>query len=101
MGHDLARSVLGQLGDDQDLLGLGGRSDSTAIATVFREIPHCDHPSNRSEQVAQFSTVTDRQMSQLATLDTDASLFFYHRDPAMVSWLGDAGSTDPVWLPSG
>jgi len=26
-------------------------------------------------------------MSQIATLDTRASIFFDHRDPAMVSWL--------------
>ena len=28
------------------------------------------------------------RMNQIATLDTGASLFFDHRDPAMVSWLG-------------
>jgi 2,5-diketo-D-gluconate reductase A len=33
-------------------------------------------------------TLTEDQMSQIATLDTGASLFFDHRDPAMVSWLG-------------
>jgi len=27
-------------------------------------------------------------MSQIGTLDTGSSLFFDHRDPAMVSWLG-------------
>jgi 2,5-diketo-D-gluconate reductase A len=33
-------------------------------------------------------TLTEDQMSQIATLDTGASLFFDQRDPAMVSWLG-------------
>jgi 2,5-diketo-D-gluconate reductase A len=27
-------------------------------------------------------------MNRIATLDTGARLFFDHRDPAMVSWLG-------------
>jgi 2,5-diketo-D-gluconate reductase A len=31
--------------------------------------------------------LTDEEMSQIATMDTGASLFFDHRDPAMVSWL--------------
>ena len=31
--------------------------------------------------------LTDEQMARIAALDTDASLFFDHRDPAMVSWL--------------
>jgi 2,5-diketo-D-gluconate reductase A len=34
-------------------------------------------------------TLTDEQMSRIAALDTGASLFFDHRDPAMVSWLGN------------
>ena len=32
--------------------------------------------------------LTDEQMNRIAALDTGASLFFDHRDPAMVSWLG-------------
>jgi len=32
-------------------------------------------------------TLTDDEMGQIATMDTGASLFFDHRDPAMVSWL--------------
>ncbi|NYE95898.1 2,5-diketo-D-gluconate reductase A [Psychromicrobium silvestre] len=32
--------------------------------------------------------LTEEQMSQVTTLDTEASLFFDHRDPAMVSRLG-------------
>ena len=34
-------------------------------------------------------TLTDDQMDKIATLDTGASLFFDHRDPALVSWLGE------------
>lgn len=32
-------------------------------------------------------TLTDEEMVRIATMDTGASLFFDHRDPAMVSWL--------------
>ena len=31
--------------------------------------------------------LTDEEMARIATMDTGASLFFDHRDPAMVSWL--------------
>ena len=31
--------------------------------------------------------LTDDEMARIATMDTGASLFFDHRDPAMVSWL--------------
>jgi diketogulonate reductase-like aldo/keto reductase len=31
--------------------------------------------------------LSDEDMSRIATMDTGASLFFYHRDPSMVSWL--------------
>jgi 2,5-diketo-D-gluconate reductase A len=48
--------------------------------------------SVRSERMAQNLDIfdfelTDEQMAQIATLDTGASLFFDHRDPAMVAWL--------------
>jgi 2,5-diketo-D-gluconate reductase A len=50
--------------------------------------------SVRAERMAQNTdifdfTLTDDQMDKIATLDTGASLFFDHRDPAMVSWLGE------------
>jgi 2,5-diketo-D-gluconate reductase A len=32
--------------------------------------------------------LSDDEMARIATFDTGASLFFDHRDPAMVSWLG-------------
>jgi 2,5-diketo-D-gluconate reductase A len=31
--------------------------------------------------------LTDQDMSRISTMDTGSSLFFDHRDPAMVSWL--------------
>ena len=30
-------------------------------------------------------TLTDEQMTQIAAMDTDTSLFFDHRDPAIIS----------------
>lgn len=33
-------------------------------------------------------TLTDDEMARIATLETGGSLFFDHRDPAMVAWLG-------------
>ena len=38
-------------------------------------------------------TLTDDEMSRIATMDTGASLFFDHRDPAMVSWLNSRRDT--------
>jgi 2,5-diketo-D-gluconate reductase A len=32
-------------------------------------------------------TLSDEELARISTLDTGASLFFDHRDPAMVSWL--------------
>ena len=38
-------------------------------------------------------TLTDDEIARIATLDTGASLFFDHRDPAMVSWLNSRRNT--------
>ncbi len=52
-------------------------------------IPKSVRPDRIAQNLDIFDfTLTDDQMSQIATLDTGASLFFDHRDPAMVSWLG-------------
>ncbi|MEI2730409.1 MAG: hypothetical protein V9G08_00045 [Dermatophilaceae bacterium] len=37
--------------------------------------------------------LTDDEMARVATLDTGGSLFFDHRDPAMVTWLN--GRAEP------
>jgi len=37
--------------------------------------------------VFDFALTAD-EMTRIAALDTGASAFFDHRDPAMVSWLG-------------
>ena len=35
--------------------------------------------------------LSEEDMETIKTLDTEASLFFDHRDPAMVKWLGERG----------
>jgi 2,5-diketo-D-gluconate reductase A len=52
-------------------------------------IPKSVRPDRMAQNLDIFDfTLTEDQMDQIATLDTGASLFFDHRDPAMVSWLG-------------
>ncbi|MCU6480630.1 aldo/keto reductase [Arthrobacter sp. A2-55] len=53
-------------------------------------IPKSVRPERMAQNLDVFGfTLTDEQMTKIAGLDTGASLFFDHRDPAMVSWLGN------------
>ncbi|MFJ4286318.1 aldo/keto reductase [Paenarthrobacter nicotinovorans] len=53
-------------------------------------IPKSVRPERMAQNLDVFGfTLTEEQMTRIAALDTGASLFFDHRDLAMVSWLGN------------
>lgn len=51
-------------------------------------IPKSVRPERMKENIDIFTfKLTEEQVARIASLDTGASLFFDHRDPAMVTWL--------------
>ncbi|MGL3806003.1 aldo/keto reductase [Paeniglutamicibacter sp. R2-26] len=80
------------------LLGAIGEACGKSVAQVVLRwltqrgvvvIPKSVKPQRMSQNLDIFDfSLTDEQMGQIASLDAGASLFFDHRDPAMVSWLG-------------
>jgi diketogulonate reductase-like aldo/keto reductase len=58
---------------------------------VVVAIPKSVRPERMAENFNVFDfELTPDEMRSIATLDTGASLFFDHRDPAMVKWLSEA-----------
>ena len=57
-------------------------------------IPKSVHRDRMEQNLDVFDfTLSDDEMGRIATLDTGASVFFDHRDPAMVSWLNSRRDT--------
>lgn len=79
------------------LLASIGESHDKSIAQVVLRwliqrdiivIPKSVHRGRMEENLDVFDfTLTDDELNRISTLDTGESLFFDHRDPAMVSWL--------------
>jgi 2,5-diketo-D-gluconate reductase A len=83
---------------DPTLSELGAAHDKSVAQTVLRwliqrntvVIPKSVHPDRMAQNLDVFDfTLTDDEMTRIAALDTGASLFFDHRDPAMVSAIGN------------
>ncbi|MHC6231760.1 aldo/keto reductase [Arthrobacter sp. MMS24-T111] len=82
---------------DPVLAAIAGEHGKSVAQVVLRwltqrgvvVIPKSVRPERMAQNLDVFGfTLTDDQMTRIAALDTGASLFFDHRDPAMVSWLG-------------
>ncbi|WP_288027030.1 aldo/keto reductase [Arthrobacter sp.] len=83
-----ANPILSAIGDEH------GKSVAQVVLRWLTQrgvvvIPKSVRPDRMAENLDVFDfTLTEEQMGWIATLDTGASVFFDHRDPAMVSWLG-------------
>ncbi len=84
------------------LTAIGAARGKTAGQVVLRwltqrevvVIPKSVRPERMAENIDIFDfELTADEMAQIAALDTGASLFFDHRDPAMVAWLN--GRAEP------
>ena len=78
------------------LAGIGEAHGKSVAQVVLRwlvqrevvVIPKSVRPERMAQNLDIFDfELTDDQMKSIATLDTGASLFFDHRDPAMAAWL--------------
>lgn len=80
------------------LSSIAGKYDKSVAQVILRWMIQRDvvviPKSVRKERIKENFNVfdfqlTEQDMQQLTTLDTGKSLFFDHRDPAMVKWLGE------------
>ena len=67
---------------------------SSSAASSSSRSPSAANACDENIDVFDFE-LTDEEMTRIADLDTGASLFFDHRDPAMVSWLNSRATTRP------
>jgi 2,5-diketo-D-gluconate reductase A len=87
---------------DPTLTAIGNAHGKSVAQVVLRWLTQRDivtiPKSVRRERMEQNLDVfdfalTDDEMARIAAMDTGASLFFDHRDPAMVSWLNSRRDT--------
>lgn len=80
------------------LLSIGKRHNKTTAQVILRwltqrgivAIPKSVRKERMEENLASLDfELSGEDMEAIKTLDTNASLFFDHRDPAMVKWLGE------------
>ena len=84
------------------LSGIGAAHDKSTAQVVLRwliqrgivTIPKSVRRNRMEQNLDVFDfQLTEDEMQQIAGLDTGASMFFDHRDPAMVSWLNSRTET--------
>ena len=83
---------------DPTLTEIGAAHGKSVAQVVLRwltqrgivAIPKSVNPERMAQNLAIFDfTLSDEEMGRIAALDTGATLFFDHRDPAMVSAIGN------------
>jgi 2,5-diketo-D-gluconate reductase A len=83
---------------DPTLTEIGSSHGKSVAQVVLRWLIQRDvvvvqksvRPERMRENIEVFDfELTDDEMTRIATMDRDETLFFDHRDPAMVSWLGE------------
>ena len=83
---------------DPTLTEIGAAHGKSVAQVVLRwltqrgivTIPKSVQPERMAQNLDIFDfTLTEQEMARIAGLDTGASLFFDHRDPAMVSFIGN------------
>lgn len=88
---------------DPTLTAIGAAHGKSVAQVVLRwltqrgivAIPKSVQPARMAQNLAIFDfSLTQQEMADIASLDTGTSLFFDHRDPAMVSLIGNRAIHD-------